>query len=232
MKLLFIFFIFLLTLHAKTYVISGGINNSSQTIASKILKIAYTRAGLKINFKFMQLEKSLFSSNTALTDGEISRIKNINKIYKNLLIIPVPLVTVQAITFSKNSSLYIDKWSDLKAYNVTIVSGTKFIEQATKEHNITTNLVPKFKDAFKKLTTDNTEAIVVPKLVGLKYIYLTNSKQIHMVSKPLKTMKLYHFVNTKNKDLVPILTPILQRMKDSGEVRYWKNAYLRSLLPN
>ena len=230
MRYIFILFILLSSLYAKTYEFSGGKNNPVQIIGSKILKVAYTRAHISMKPKFVQLQVALELSNSGITDGELVRIKKINNTYKNLLIVPVPLVTVEAMAFSKDSSIHINKWSDLKNYNFTIIRGAKFIEKSTQHMN--KEFVNNFQEAFENLDTNETQIVVVPKLAGLKSIFLNNYYDIKPVSKPLQSLKLYHFVHKKNKHLIKIITPILQTMKETGEITYWQNAYLRSITPH
>jgi len=225
--ILILFFLFSITLSAKTYTISGGSNNVVHLIASNILKVAYTKAGLDMKPQFMSLDKSLDFSNSGKSDGELARIDKISSMYRNLEIVPVELITVEAMAFSKNKDINISSWSDLKDYNITIVKGAKFIEAGTK--NIKKNVVTNFQDAINYLKTDKTEIIVIPKLAGLKIIFENNYMDIAAVSTSLKSLKLYHFVNKKNSHLIPILTPILQKMKKSGEISYWRNAYLNSI---
>lgn len=215
-----------LSLSAKTYTISGGKNNVTQIIASKILEVAYFRAGLDMNTSFIQLEESLLSSNSGKTDGEIARIKKISLIYTNLVIVPVALTSVEAIAFSKKD-ITIKTWDDLKAYDFSIVKGAKFIEIATKKMD--KKFVLSFEQAFIDLKNDKTQVIVLPKLAGLKYMYSQEFYDIKPVSSSLKTLKLYHFVNKKNIHLIPLLTPILKSMLESGEIRYWRDSHLRSI---
>jgi len=73
--ILFILLILGLSLEAKSYIISGGKNNVVQIIASKILIIAYKRAGHDMHPIFLPLEQSLKLSNSGKSDGEMARIK-------------------------------------------------------------------------------------------------------------------------------------------------------------
>ena len=230
MKYTIIFLLLALSLSAKTYVISGGKNNTPQIIASKIMKVAYSRSNLDVEIKFLNLEDSLKASNSGETDGEIARIKKISLLYENLVIVPVQLITVDAIAFSKDTNITVTKWDDLKDYDVTIVKGAKFIEKAMQDMNKT--FVPTFKEAFENLVDNKTKIIVVPRLAGLKYIYLHDKLNIKPISKSLQSVKLYHFVNKKNEDLVPILKNILEDMKASGEINYWHKSYIKSLVPH
>ena len=227
MKYFIIFLLLLPTLDAKTYKFSGGKGNTVQLIASKILQVAYNRAKVKIEPVFLQPEESLQASNSAKTDGELARIEQISTIYPNLVIVPVSLITVSAVAFSKNKSLKITKWDDLKDYKITIVKGTKFIEKASI--SIDKQVVLSFKEAFDDLNSGKTDIIIIPKLSGLKMIFENNYKKIYLVSDSLKSMKLYHFVHKNNVHLIPIITPILESMKENGGLEYWKKAYFKSI---
>jgi len=228
MKSIFISILFCSSLlYAQAYTFSGGQDNVAQMIASKILIKAYARAGLQVEARFLPLEESLMQSNEGITDGELARIKDINKLYPNLLRVPVSIMSVQAVAFSKNKKLKIKQWSDLKAYRFTVVKGAKFIEIATKAYN--KSYVHTFKEAFKNLENDKTDIIVIPKKAAIRLILQKEFNDIAPVSGTLQELKLYHFVHKKNAHLIPIITPILQQMKDSGEIMYMSNAFLRSI---
>jgi len=224
----FLLSLFLLsTLNAKTYTFTGGIGNPVQIISGNILKIAYDKANIDMHALYVQLDKSLDMSNSGDSDGELARIKKISTIYPNLVIVPVNLLDVNAFAFALDESIHINKWSDLENYDFTIIKGAKFIERATKKMN--KQVVLSFIDAFENLLKNKTKIVVLPQLAGLTCIYNNNLNNIKIVSLKLQTLKLYHFVHKKNIHLIPIITPILQSMKNSGELEYWKKAYLKSI---
>jgi hypothetical protein len=228
MKFIFILLTFLpLILNARVYTFSGGEDNTVMLIASKVLQKAYAKAGLEMQPLFLPLEDSLQRSNSGQTDGELVRIKKITQSYPNLRQVPVEIMSVEAIAFSKNTALVINKWSDLHGHKVTIVKGTKFIEHATKD--IPREVVLSFKEAFEALRQDKTEILVIPKLAGLRLYYMNEYDDIKPVSSALTRLSLYHFVHKKNIHLLPIITPILQEMKQSGEIDYIRQSYLRNI---
>jgi len=228
MKVILIIILFCLTsLGAQTYTFSGGQDNVAQMIASKILIRAYSKAGLEAKGLFLPLEESLIQSNEGITDGELARIKKISTLYPNLIIVPVSIISVEAVAFSKNRDIQIKQWSDLKNYNFTIVKGAKFIELETK--GMKKSYVTTFTEAFQNLNNDKTEVIVIPKKAAIRLILKKEFKDIKPVSKSLKKIKLYHFVNKKHKHLIPIITPVLEEMRDNGEIMYMNNAFLRSI---
>jgi len=219
--------IFPFLLFANTYTFSGVDDNVVQIVAGKVLNKAYSRVDIPVNIIFQQAEASLQASNTGAIDGEVARIKNITKEYSNLLIVDVPLATVKAVAYSNKTHINIRQWSDLKDYNFTVVKGAKFIEKATQGYQ--RQKVNSFAQALKDLHQGKTEIIIIPKKAAVKLILENDYKNIHIVSPILKTLKLYHFVHKKNAHLIPIIKPVLQQMKDSGEIEHIRNSYLRSL---
>jgi len=211
-------------LNAENYTFSGGKNNLAHIIAADVLVKAYAKAGISITPKFMNLEYSLKQSNSGITDGELARIRNIDIKYPNLKIIPVAVSSVQAIAFSKNTSLNIRNWNDLQHHSITIIKGAKFIEKETQ--HLTTNRVASFEMALELLNKNKTEIIVTPQLASLNLINKNKYQKIKAVSTSLKSLELFHFVHEKNNHLIPIITPILNDMKESGEITFIRQARL------
>ena len=214
-------------LMAEDYTFSGAKENVVQIISGKILKKAYKDINLDINAIYVQAEESLQNSNTGEVDGELARIKHINKLYPNLMLVPVPLVKVEAYAYSRKRYIDIKKWEDLKSYRLAIVKGTKFIEKGTK--GISKEYTDTFEEAFDKLNAHETDVVVMPKKAAIRLMLRDEYCDIHAASGVLKSLDLYHFVHKKNKHLIPLITPVLQKMKESGEISYIHKSYLRSL---
>ncbi|RDH86079.1 MAG: hypothetical protein DIZ80_01010 [endosymbiont of Galathealinum brachiosum] len=216
-----------LPLTAESYLFSGGSRNVAMTIASEVLIKAYSNAGIDIEPVFLNLEESLQQSNAGITDGELARIEKISDIYQNLMQVPVSIVSVEAVAFSKKPSLLIDKWEDLRDHKVVIIKGAKFIETATEHLPVQKALSAQ--GAFDRLNKGLVDIVVLPKLAGWSIIHRKKYKNIRMVSASLKKMKLYHFVHKKNRHLIPVITPHLKEMEKTGEISYIRNTQLRRL---
>jgi len=228
MKYILFLLITLISLNADSYIFSGGKTNTAHFIAKEILTKAYTKANIPVSFKLLNLQESLQKSNAGIYDGEISRIKDINKHYTNLRIIPISTIEIQAVAFSKNKKSIINSYADLEGKNFAIVRGAKFIETATKDYAKTYK--KNFYEALESLNNNEIDIIVCPKLAALSIIYKKKYTNIHIVSQSLQNVKLYHFVHKKNTHLIPIITPILQQMQKSKELEYIKQKFLRQLI--
>ncbi|MCW8934355.1 MAG: transporter substrate-binding domain-containing protein [Gammaproteobacteria bacterium] len=213
-----------LSLSAKSYTFSGGKNNLIHSIAAEVLIKAYKKADIEITPLYLTLQESLERSNAGETDGELARISTITRFTPNLDKVPVSIISVEAVAFSKNTSLVINNWNDLRGHKITIVKGVKFIETETK--GLERNFVATHQDALQLLQLDQTEVIVIPKLASINLIYQNKYHDIKAVSNSLKSPELYHFVHRKNRHLIPIITPILQEMKNSGEIEFIRKAEL------
>jgi len=219
-----------LVLNAESYTFSGGKNNLVHHIASEVLVKAYKKADILVTPLFLTLQESLQRSNAGDTDGELARISGITRFSPNLNIVPVSIISVDAVAFSKNTSLSIKSWNDLQGHKLTIVKGVKFIEAETREFK--RNLVTTHEEALELLFSNQTEIIVIPRLASLNIIYKKKYHEIKPVSNSLKTLKLYHFVHKKNLHLIPIITPILNAMKNSGEIDYIRKSELTKATKN
>lgn len=209
---------------AESYTFSGGKNNMVHTIAAEVLTRAYKKAGIKINPVFLTLEDSLQRSNAGETDGELARLEKITQSFPNLLKVPVAIVSVEPVTFSKNTSLTINDWNDLRSHKLTVIKGAKCIEAKTKD--IKKSFVFTLEEALELLQTDQTELVVAPKLSLINLIHQKKYHDIKAVSNSLQKIKLYHFVHKKNKHLIPTITPILQSMQQSGEIAFIRKTQL------
>jgi len=228
MKALVLLSLFYILLNAQVLQFSAGKNNVVHKVASEVLHRAYTRIGIEPEFSYINLQESLILSNSGQIDGEIARIKVIHKKFPNLIEVPVVISYVEGAAFSKNTSLYIANWNDLKPYRIGIAKGAKFIETGTKGMNRI--FYKGFKAAFFALDKGEIDLVVTPKSTGKYIIHEEGFKDIKMVGETLQKLDLYHFLHKKNKHLIPKITPVLQEMKKSGEIQYIRGYYFRKII--
>ena len=229
MKLLFLSLTLLcLANGALALTFSGGKDNIVHQISAEVLQHAYRRIGLQPQFVYLQLQESLNQANAGMTDGEISKIKIIKIKYPNLVEIPVVINYVEGIAFSKDDSFNINKWSDLASYKIAIAKGAKFIETGTK--GMDRVMAEGFEEAFELLQNDEVDIIVTPKTTGIFITYNNKYSAIRPVGTVLQRIDLYHFVHEKNEYIIPLLTPVLKQMSESGEIDYIRGSYLNKIL--
>ena len=89
--------------------------NAFHDAAAEILRVAYQQLGVSISFKTFPAERALVTSNKGRADGELVRIKGINKKYPNLIRVPVSHVSSEQTAFSKRVEIVIEGWHSLNS---------------------------------------------------------------------------------------------------------------------
>lgn len=228
MKVLLLVFSLTSVLLANGLLFGGPQGSVGQEIAAKIIEKAYNDAGIQVRFEFKPVQQSLIESNSGKNDGQISRSESITKKFSNLIKVPVSTISIEAVVFSKDDTLVIEKWSDLKDKDFMIVHGVKFIEYATKDYK--KRYAKSFDEAMKALHDGEVSIVVTPKIAGLYTIFEHGFKEIHVVSVSLQSIELFHFLHKKHKDLVAKIQPYLEKMKKHSEMQSIKDNYLISKL--
>ena len=195
-------------------------------IGAEVLRVAYKKIGIEIKIEDYPTKRSLLLANNGDIDGEIIRIKEINRKYPNLLLVDVSTVQDEIVGFSKNS-IMIDGWTDLKKYKLGALSGIKVIANNTKDFNIRFN--PDINSVFRMLNLGRIDIAVASRIQGKYVLSKLDSPNIKVLEKPLFEIVLYHFLNKKHEKLVPQIKKILLQMRDNKELNKIKTKLVESL---
>lgn len=213
-------------LSENTVVLSAPTGAVIQDISTLVLREAYQKLGYKVVVERFPNERALIYANSGKTDGDVSRIKGLNKKYKNLIPIPIVINFLEGYAFSKNTNLNITNWESLKDYRVVCVRGIKFVEKLLKKHGVECTVVGRFKQALKLISIERMDVTIFPRIVGINAIRQFGMTDIQTVGQPLKKIPLFHYLHKRNKELIPELTSILEKMKSEGRFDAIRNQYL------
>jgi polar amino acid transport system substrate-binding protein len=177
-----------------------------------ILKKAYNEINLDVEVVVMPGERSLVSADTGVTDGDLHRIDGIQKIYKHLVIVQIPLAINTHSAFTKGLEFKVDGYSSLKPYRIAYTRGFKAIEKGTNS-GFKTFPVKDDESAFMMLNDGRVDVVITDYDDGVKTLNELKMPDIHPLSPPVETIALYHFVNEKHITLVPMLEKALENVK-------------------
>ncbi|MFT5702148.1 MAG: polar amino acid transport system substrate-binding protein [Desulforhopalus sp.] len=203
-------------IYAQEQFVLSGPDDPITALSGKVVAEAYKRLGIQAHIKAFPSARSLLMSNMGEVDGEVSRIKGIDKNYSNLIIVPVAINIVEGVVFTKDVTFSVTGWDSLLPYTIGIKRGTKFAEKGTKGMNVqsvTTN-----RQLFLKLDLRRTDVIVTARVSGLVELKMLKFEGIQVLEPPLVTMKLYHYLHKKHASLLPALTKVLQDMLVEGRI--------------
>lgn len=208
-------------LHAAESLTFSAIEDSTNTlISARVLKEAYKRINIEIIIEKYPAARALQYSNAGHTDGELFRVGDINKKYSNLLMIPVPINTLEGLAFSKQVRLTASGWHSLKPYKVGIRRGIKFSEKGVHSvEGIYTQVVARNEQLFRLLEAGRVDIIILARLNGLETSKKLQIPSGSLLTKTVEDYPLYHYLHKKHRHLVPEITATLIEMKKEGLIK-------------
>lgn len=213
----FISFIIVLLLNIHTVyaerVLYIGTIYSSSSLTKRILKTAYQRLNIKIEFVYLPAERSLHAANECSIDGEGSRVAGLEQQYPNLIKIKIPIETISLSAYSKNKTINIQGWQSLKPYRIAYLRGVKVIQKNLI--GFKTETVTNIKQAFMMLEHDRVDVVIADDNQHLANDY----QDIKKLTPPIYIFPVFHYLNKKHHDLIPELEAVLYQIRKNGTIQ-------------
>lgn len=187
-----------------------------------IVKDMFQRIGLKAQTVLLPSARSLINANNGIDDGNIARVKGIEKKYTNLVMVPEKVIDFEFTAYSKNTQIKIKNWQSLADYNLAFVNGWIIFKKK----------VTAYKSLLK--TRDSEQLFMLLSKnridIALYDAWWNKGKNtgILKLAPPLASFKLYLYVHKKHKDLVNDLAKALQAMKQDGSYQRIYNQTLNT----
>lgn len=194
--------------------------------AEKVISEAYEELGIDIMIKYLPGNRALFLSNKGEADGELVRINGIEKRYKNLLMIPIPIYIMEGLAITKVPE--IKNWSpENKGLKIARVRGILWSEKITKGMNAI--VFNDYDTLFKVMSFRAIDIALVARLPFIEKQKIYNIKGLRGLEPPLVEIGLYHYLNKKHSGIVPEITEVLKKMDKTGRISKIKEETISSL---
>lgn len=196
------------------------LNTKSQKgFMDEVATEAFARIGYTLQTIRLPAERGLKSANHGLVDGEMGRVKGLDKTYQNLVRVPEKIMDWEFVAFSHNPISMAQGWNSLSGKSVAYINGWKILEKnipANAEVRKTVNAEKLFKLLARKRTD-----YAIYELWGGRYLLKKSSiNSVKLCQPPLEVKEMFIYLHKKNKTLVPKLSAALLNMKKDG--RYQK----------
>lgn len=220
LKLYFILLLFTISLNAQEKITLTTFTNSGMGyIPQAILKELYTRLGYEIEIREFPGRRAIDISNSGLSDGEVFRVPMIRNKYPNLLMIPVPLISIKFAAFVRDEDkdiLKFNNFDDFKHYDVSTMRGYIVIENIFREKKKKLNVLNTYKQLLLTLKSKRYDVSIITYFDGLNALKRLKLDGITILKPFVSEMPVYHFVHKKNAHMIPKLTAMLEKMKEEG----------------
>ncbi len=207
------------------------ISNQTQTgFADKVLAEAFQRMGYKLKTVQLPAERALINANNGLDDGDLLRIKGLQKQYPNLIQVPEKIMDMDLVLFTKNKPLFlVDGWDSIMSSSVAIMTGWKIYEMnlaRNKDLIYTENA----QQLFMMLQKNRADFAGYSRWSGLEYIRNRHLSEITLLEPPLVKKGFYTYLHKKHKALVPKLAQTIRDMKKDGTINRLFDSILKPLM--
>lgn len=193
----------------------------------RVVSEALRRIGYQLETVVVPAERGLRNVNAGIDDGEMSRIRGIEKLYPNMVRVPEKIMSWEFCVFTNSSIQYNGEWEDLKPYSVSFINGWKILEKKVPEQ--ATVLSMKSPDQlFSLLEKRRTDLVIYERWGGLQLLKTNDYSDIRMMLPPVLVEDVFIYLNKKHSDLVPELSNALAEMKQDGS---YQKIYSETLGP-
>ncbi|WP_339864046.1 hypothetical protein [Paremcibacter congregatus] len=198
----------------KIYIIGYTERSRIHERSRTIVKQAYEKAGIKYRFTPLPSLRSLEEANAGVIDGEVGRIPEAVKRYKNLVRVNVPIYYGTGYAFTTRNDIDVYQDDLLSKYHVGYRRGSLWaaIELRGREADIAKNHLT----LFKMLSRGRFDiALAAPPFEKdvQRFIKESNPRVIRL-EPAVRTSPVYHFVHRKNAAIIPKLEAALRALQE------------------
>jgi polar amino acid transport system substrate-binding protein len=183
-------------------------------IALEVLKHAYRKQGLTFELSHLPNERSLQYVNTGESDGELFRAAGLETNYPNLLMLPVPLMTMKIVVFARSATTPTASWAGLRGKRIGLVRGCWTPDDRISAAQL--QAVATMDQALMKLVLGRTDVVVGGLASGLDSIANNRLPNITILKPLLLSFPVFHYLHVRHHELARKLTHELELMRDDG----------------
>ncbi|KVD78407.1 hypothetical protein WI89_31390 [Burkholderia ubonensis] len=205
-------------------------NVPDQEVGAEILAVVYAKLGIRVEFVDVPAKRALIESSSGRLDGEVQRVLDVHNEYPSLVAVREPFNYIEPTVFVKQLSFNANGWESLRSYRVGIVRGVGSSERGTAgmpqvEPTATMDQMMLML-AYNRIdvaVNDYFSGMLVIRRLGL-------DGQSRAVLPPLQHIDMYHFLNERNRQLVPRVEAVIRNMRASGELRALRSQITQRML--
>lgn len=188
----------------------------------------FARVGISAKAIRLPSARSIINANEGIDDGVIGRIAGMDEKYKNLIMIPEPVVRLQFVAYSLDQKISIESWDSFKPYSVGYIRGWRIYEKNLPQTKSLT-IVNNAEQLFKLLMNGRAELIMFEYYRGTWWNEYLGANA-HIIGSPVAEKDMYLYMHKKHKDLVPKITEAFKAMKQDGTFQKIRDKTLPSYM--
>jgi len=215
--LLIVLSVFSLASFAKEYRVLTGLKAPMSDYSEAIQTEMFQRIGHSVIQKLIPAGRAIQLTSEGVFDGSCCRIKKITRIFPSTVIVPERFFSLNFTAFTNKEGIDIQKWADIKPYNVASVEGFKLIQMKVNKVNPKSfRKLPDSTAMFKMLDSGRIDVALLNYVDAKLLIKKLKLKNIKATLPVLSSVPVYLTLHKSNSDLVTPLDKALKAMKKDG----------------
>jgi polar amino acid transport system substrate-binding protein len=189
-----------------------------------LTKELFARIGIDAKVIRLPSARSIINANDGIDDGVVGRTAGMEEKYKNLIRIPISVVTFKFVAYSLDKQIQVTGWDSFAPYSVGYIRGWRIYEKhLTKAKSFT--IVNNAEQLFRLLMNRRADLILFELYRGIWWNEHLNANA-HIIGSPVAEKEMFIYMHKKHKDLVPKITQVLEAMKQDGTYQKIKHETL------
>lgn len=213
----------------KAVIINSGsseplIFSTNKGFYSQIIQEVFSRLNISSQVMHLPSSASLKNANLGIDDGVIGRIKGIDKKFTNLIRVPEKVIDLNFAAYSNDKNIKIEKWEDLKPYNIGYIRGWKiFDKKATSYRSLVK--VKNTNQLFLLLKNKRVD-VILHQDIPAKYRMKKLGYFPHQHEPFLDSREMFIYMHKHNSALVPQMVKKLKEIKQYGTYQQLYDKYI------
>jgi polar amino acid transport system substrate-binding protein len=198
-------------------------------VCETIVREALEESDLDVEFRVYPGARALRMSNSGAIDGEMCRLKAIERAYPNLVRVDPLVAPLVMHAFSWKPAFPVEGWHSLKPYSIAIRRGHVFVERQTR--GMRTQAIGTDLQILRMLDSRRVDIAVLLTGDALRVMHDEGIKGIKALFPRLVNMSAYLYLHKKHAALVPRIAASLRKMAENGRSRAIYTEHISSLHP-
>ena len=191
----------------------------------QFLQTVYNEVGYDVELKRYPVKRTYVEADFDKIDGILLSTDSVLKKYKNLVVVPVPLNSVDLTVFSITKDFVVDGPSSLKNYRIGILRGYLLSDAITRD--MKRQIVDDYKSLFTILKMGRVDVVIALRKETTRFLAANPTfKPVKTLHPPLFSIPMYHFLNKKHDHLIPMIVPVMKRMINEKVLEEFYGPYL------
>lgn len=180
-----------------------------------LAKQIFMRLDKDLEIIILPAERALINANKGIEDGNLLRIKGLEKRYPNLVRVPEKMMDSEFVGYAVKDIPVKPGWDRLADFIVTFPKGWKIFEKNVTKASDTV-LVRDPLQMFKLLKEGKADVALYEKWQGMLQAKKSGLKNYKLLEPSFVTMEMFMYLNKKHQALVPEVSRVLREMKKDG----------------